>query len=80
MAAGEKEPAKWRRAAFFGGATVPLTTSELETLGDALRALISPYLERLTDRTATPPGARPVRVLLGGTPLPERDESMKRPS
>lgn len=79
VAMGESEPGEWRQAAFFGGATVPVTTSELEGLGDSLRALLAPYLERITDRSAWPADARPVRVLLGGTPLPRQPAAAEVP-
>ena len=77
VAAREMESPEWRQAGFFGGATVPLTATELEDLGDSLRALIEPYVERITDKEIRPSGARPVRVLLGGTPLTAWDESQE---
>lgn len=75
VSAGDREPGEWRKAAFFGGATVPVTTSELEALGDSLRALLTPYIERIGDRSAWPANARPVRILLGATPLPDQHQS-----
>jgi predicted ArsR family transcriptional regulator len=71
-AARAEEPAGWRSAAFFGGATVRLTADELHRLRAGLRSLLDPYVERLGDRTAEPSDARDVRILLAGTPLPVR--------
>lgn len=66
---GESEP--WRRAAFLGGMTLPLTSGELSSIGDHLRAVLEPYVKRLGDPAAWPPNARSVRVLLSATPLNE---------
>jgi len=75
--ASAAEPAEWRRAAFSGGATLPVTVEELEEIGGQLRAVLEPYVRRLRDRSATPPDARFVRILLAATPQgpPEGDES-----
>jgi predicted ArsR family transcriptional regulator len=75
--ASAAEPAEWRRAAFSGGATLPVTVEELEEIGGQLRAVLEPYARRLRDRSAMPPGARFVRILLAATPQgpPEGDES-----
>jgi hypothetical protein len=62
------EPEAWRRAAFSGGATLPVTVQELREIGEQLRAVLEPYARRLTDRSSTPPGARFVRILLAATP------------
>lgn len=75
IASAAAEPAEWQEASFFGGATLPLTVDELEALGGALRVAIEPYVARVTDRSLRPPGARPVRILLGSTPLPPGQSS-----
>jgi DNA-binding transcriptional ArsR family regulator len=64
-----KEPEPWRRASFMGGMTLPVTTAELEAIGDQLRAVLEPYAGRLSDPSSRPADARFVRVLLAGTPL-----------
>lgn len=64
----DDQPADWRDAAFVGGATVPVTADELRELRGQLRAVLEPYVRRLTDPTDRPAGARFVRVLVAGTP------------
>jgi DNA-binding transcriptional ArsR family regulator len=64
------EPAEWRDAAFVGGATLPVTAEELLQLRRDLRAVLEPYVTRLTDPAARPDGARFVRLVLAGTPGP----------
>jgi DNA-binding MarR family transcriptional regulator len=69
------EPETWRRAAFAGGATLPVTAEELADIATklrALRAVLEPYVERLTDHATRPAGARPVRIMLAGTPQEDR--------
>lgn len=70
-------PEEWRKASFVGGASVPLTVDELESIRAELRAVLEPYARRLADRTDWPADTRFVRILLGGTPLeaqpPEED-------
>lgn len=67
------EPEEWRRASFLGGATVPMTPEELADVGAQLSEVLAPYVARLGDPAAAPDGARFVRVLLAGTPLPHLD-------
>jgi DNA-binding transcriptional ArsR family regulator len=69
VASRSDEADQWLRAAFLGGATLPVTADEMEAIGDALRAVLAPYAERLDDPSTAPQGARFVRFLLGGTPL-----------
>jgi DNA-binding transcriptional ArsR family regulator len=71
----EAEPKSWRQASFFGGATVPLTTDELESLREELRGVLEPYIERLGDGSERPEGSRFVRILLAGTPLALGDDT-----
>jgi predicted ArsR family transcriptional regulator len=66
-------PAEWQDAAFLGGATLPVTAAELLEIRAALRALLDPYVLRMTDGVPRPEGARFVRLLLAGTPLGEED-------
>lgn len=69
IAQSDGEPAVWRRASFLGGLTLPLTASELETIGDELRAVLNPYLPRLGNPTDWPEDSRLVRLLLSSVPL-----------
>jgi DNA-binding MarR family transcriptional regulator len=62
------EPESWRRAAFAGGATLPVTVEELSEIGERLRDVLEPYARRLTDPSARPADARFVRILLAATP------------
>jgi DNA-binding MarR family transcriptional regulator len=65
------EPQTWREAAFAGGATLPVTAEELTDIAKQLRAVLEPYIARLTDHAARPAAARPVRIMLAGTPQKE---------
>jgi DNA-binding transcriptional ArsR family regulator len=69
LGVGATEPEAWRRAAFLGAMTVPVTVDELESIGAQLRAALEPYVGRLSDRSAWPPEARFVRILLNGEPV-----------
>lgn len=71
QARGAAEPEAWRRASFVGGATLPVTVAEAESIGAQLREVLEPYVRRLTDRSGWPPDTRFVRVLLAATPLPD---------
>jgi len=63
------EPSRWLDAAFLGGATVPLTPTELVSVRGGLRAVLEPYVCRLGDPDAWPTDARLVRVLLSAVPV-----------
>jgi DNA-binding transcriptional ArsR family regulator len=67
-AGADDQPQPWRDASFVGGASLPLTAQETRRVRDDLRAVLAPYVERLTDRTGWPQGYRFVRVVLAGTP------------
>lgn len=69
IASRSEEPDEWLRAAFFGGATLPVTEAEMIAIGDGMRAVLAPYLGRLDQPSTAPDGARFVRFLQGGTPL-----------
>ncbi|WP_308493891.1 helix-turn-helix domain-containing protein [Microbacterium terrisoli] len=64
------QPSAWREAAFVTGASLPLTSAELDDVREHLAAVLEPYIARLTDTTRRPEGSRFVRVLLAGTPAP----------
>jgi DNA-binding transcriptional ArsR family regulator len=59
----------WRNSSFVGGATLPVTVDELESIRADLRAALAPYVGRLSDRSDWPADVRFVRILLAGTPL-----------
>ncbi|HEY2549625.1 MAG TPA: helix-turn-helix domain-containing protein [Streptosporangiaceae bacterium] len=68
QAASRRQPQPWRSAGFIGGATLPLTAAEVAAVRDELRAVIEPYVARLTERSPWPAGYRFVRIMLAGTP------------
>jgi DNA-binding transcriptional ArsR family regulator len=67
------EPPEWQDVAFLGGATLPVTAAELAEIRARLRAVLDPYVPRMTDGAPRPEGARFVRLLLAGTPIGESD-------
>jgi hypothetical protein len=69
LATDDAAPEAWRQASFVGGATVPVSVDELESIRAELRAVLEPYVRRLSDRTDWPADTRFVRILLAGTPL-----------
>jgi DNA-binding transcriptional ArsR family regulator len=54
---------KWRDAAFATTSLAYLTAEELAELQEQVSQLLLPRVNRITDRSARPPGARPVGVL-----------------
>jgi len=66
------EPAPWREAAQVGDVTLPLTAAELRDLGERMRDLVRPYLDRLGDAGRHPAGSRPVTVVHMAFPNPTR--------
>jgi DNA-binding MarR family transcriptional regulator len=64
-----QQPQQWRDAGFLGGATLPVTPAELRQIAEGLRAVLSPYEDRLTDPTLRPDDAQFVRIFLAATPL-----------
>jgi hypothetical protein len=67
------EPAQWQDAAFLGGATLPVTADELLEIRARLRAVLDPYVARMTENAPRPEGARFVRLLVAGTPIGAAD-------
>ena len=57
----------------MGGATLPLTADELGSIGEAMRAAISPYVDRLSNRDGWPDDVRFVRVFMASAPVPHLD-------
>jgi hypothetical protein len=68
------QPEHWSGASFVGGATVPMTAAELESVRGQLRAVLEPYIARLSDRSDWPANHRFIRVLIAGTPVSHLDE------
>ena len=64
--AREVEPlleVEWRRSAGISNTTVELTAEELADVEDAIEQLLAPYVRRKASGTASPEGARRVRML-----------------
>ncbi|NDL59128.1 ArsR/SmtB family transcription factor [Phytoactinopolyspora mesophila] len=70
----DQQPESWRDASFLSGATIPMTTEELSSVAVQLRAVLEPYIQRLSERSDWPEDCRFVRVLLAGTPVANLDE------
>ena len=79
LATDHDAPAAWRTASFVGGATVPVTVDELDSIRAELRGILEPYVRRLSDRTDWPDDTRFVRLLLAGTPLALTDSTDPEP-
>ena len=77
--AADDAPPAWRQASFVGGATIPVTVDELESIRTELRAALEPYIRRLSDRADWPADTRFVRFLLAGTPLALTDSTPTDP-
>jgi DNA-binding transcriptional ArsR family regulator len=71
-------PDEWRDATFMGGATLPLTAAELGSIGEAMRAAISPYIDRLSNRDGWPDDVRFVRVFMASAPVQHLDSDSPR--
>jgi DNA-binding transcriptional ArsR family regulator len=57
------EPAEWQDAAHFGDNIIYATAEELKELDRKIDSLLEPFVPRLEDRGARPPGARQVTLL-----------------
>jgi hypothetical protein len=57
------EPAEWQDAAHFGDNIIYATAEELSELDRKIDSLLEPFVPRLEDPGARPPGARPVTML-----------------
>ena len=74
-----REPAEWRRAAPGTYSLLYLTPDELAAFGEELMRLGLPYIERHTDPSKRPEGARPVRFVAAAFPLPAQGDVDKTP-
>ena len=61
---------EWRNAAFTSDSLAYLTVEELSQLGDDVAELYGRYRDRVLDKSRRPAGARPVKVVAFGHPLP----------
>jgi predicted transcriptional regulator len=59
----QNEPPEWREAAAFGDSLLYLTAAELADLKGQVRTLVDPYVDRNTDHSLRPAGARAVSFL-----------------
>ncbi|WP_117215576.1 winged helix-turn-helix domain-containing protein [Allorhizocola rhizosphaerae] len=62
------EPAQWQSAAFTMQSMAWLTADELDEIHQQIHALILRHLDRLTDPSTRPEGARPIRFIAWGVP------------
>jgi DNA-binding transcriptional ArsR family regulator len=56
--ADRDEPSEWQEAAVFGDAILYLTADELKRFGEALDALVEPFVGRVADPAERPEGSR----------------------
>jgi DNA-binding transcriptional ArsR family regulator len=63
------EPQEWQEAGQFGDTLLYLTAGELTELGEHVEGLLDAYLDRITDPSRRPKGARLVRFLQIAHPL-----------
>lgn len=56
------EPPEWEDGTGFSGVTTMLTAEELREVRAALAEITEQYVDRLSDRSRVPPGAREVRI------------------
>jgi predicted transcriptional regulator len=82
LAVRDTEPEEWQLAAQFGDTMIYVTADELAELGRQYEELIDEYLDRLTDPSLRPDGARLVSVLRIANPYllgPGRDTADGEP-
>jgi hypothetical protein len=70
--ASRNEPNAWRQASFFMSTVQWLNAEELEAISQQLEAMLTAYGDRRQNADARPVGARPVRLLASGYPMPGR--------
>jgi DNA-binding transcriptional ArsR family regulator len=78
--ASASEPAEWQQAAQFGDEFIYLTAAELTALGEQMKALIGPYLDRQPSPELRPPGARLVGYLPIALPVVNRGKRQDWPA
>ena len=80
LEASASEPAEWQQAAQFGDEFIYLTAAELTALGEQMKALIGPYLDRQPSPELRPPGARLVGYLPIALPVVNRGRRQDWPA
>jgi Helix-turn-helix domain len=63
LEADRNEETEWQEAAIFGDAILYLTADELKRFGQALDALVEPFVDRVADPAKRPAGSRFVTFL-----------------
>jgi DNA-binding transcriptional ArsR family regulator len=66
------EPAVWQDAAFGNQAVTWLTAEELEAVGSEIHQIVTRHMDRITDPSQRPEGARPIRLVAWGIPATEQ--------
>ena len=74
LAAEDSFPQEWREATIHSNWASYLTADELDEIGSALLELWKPYLPRLRDPSARPPGSRLVHMYAHGFPRADHPE------
>jgi DNA-binding transcriptional ArsR family regulator len=63
-------PYEWRDAAFTSESVAYVTTEELGELGEEISALFDRYRDRVLNKQRRPAGAKPVKIVAFGHPIP----------
>jgi DNA-binding transcriptional ArsR family regulator len=63
-------PYVWRNAAFTSESTGYLTAEEMSELGEEISELFGRYRDRVVNRELRPAGAKPVKLVAFGHPIP----------
>jgi len=69
IAARQRADPAWVDAAFFGGASLPMTIAELDDVASRLREILEPFVDRIAKQDSVPADARIIRMVFGATPL-----------
>lgn len=65
------EPREWTEVAGAGDRVLYATAAEIEELDRQIEALLDPFIARLEDPAARPPGSRPVNLIQLVLPIPD---------
>jgi predicted ArsR family transcriptional regulator len=65
------ETAEWSEAALSGDKMIAVTAAELEDINRRVEAILAPYVKRVGDPEAQPPGARNVTYIQLAFPFPD---------
>jgi predicted ArsR family transcriptional regulator len=66
-----EETAEWSEAALAGDKMIAVTAAELEDINRRVEAILAPYMKRVGDPEAQPPGARNVTHIQLAFPFPD---------